>query len=111
MVEFIMLTAVSDEAILQQKEMARLDRPSGHDLRFLKEWIRRDDLGKVDLIGADSDIWTHTKASDLLAIRVREHEGPFSEWVSDKVVWWIHDTLRRPRNVQVRSHQEEKSVA
>jgi hypothetical protein len=41
--------------------------------------MRRDDLGTVDLIVEDSEIWTHSKMSDLLAISVRELEGLFLE--------------------------------
>ena len=109
MIHVIILIPSADEAIIQQKELARLDQPSGHDLKFLQEWMRRDDLGAVDLIGRDSEIWSHSKPSDLLAIRVREHEGLFSEWVSDKVVWWLHD-LRRPRNVEVRPSRKTKKL-
>jgi hypothetical protein len=59
--------------------MARLDHPSGRNLKFLQECMRRDDLGTVDLIVEDSEIWTHSKMSDLLAISVRELEGLFLE--------------------------------
>jgi hypothetical protein len=53
-------------------------------------------LGKkpdiLDTAGLDIGNLVLGNKADL---RVREHEGPFSEWISDKAVWWFHYALRR----------------
>ena len=87
-----------DATIIQQKEITRLEHPSKRDLNALQEWMRRDDMGGVYLVGEDSNLWSDPEwQSDLLALRVREHESVFAQWISDKVVWWIHYTCRRSK--------------
>jgi hypothetical protein len=48
--------AILDEAIIQTKEIARLDYPTCRDLEALRKWMRRDYIGEVDLISQDSEI-------------------------------------------------------
>jgi len=82
-----------NEALVLQKKITTMDRPHRKDLNFLQKWMTRVDMGNVYLIGRDSDIWSEPHISDLLALKNREIEDPFSRWVADTVVWWYYSIV------------------
>lgn len=84
-----------DNALLQQKLLAKFSPPSPRDLRFLQEWMERPTMGKVYLLGRDSETWTTANARDLVTVKHRGDEDPFSGWVMDCVVHVWHRLLGR----------------
>jgi hypothetical protein len=87
--------AAIDEAVLQQAELAKLQKPNPRDLRFLKEWLDRPDMGGVYLTGQDSDVWEDPDRFDLIAVKARRTESILSSWMSDRIVNWYHSHIGR----------------
>lgn len=78
----------SDEAVALQATMASFSDPDSYDLADTRSWLVRPTMGNRVLIGADSDVWEH--GTDLFALRKRHTEDPFSRWVIDKLLIWLH---------------------
>jgi hypothetical protein len=72
--------------------VAKLDSPNPRDLRFLKRWMKRPSMGRVYLIGPDSDIWEKPDETefDLVALRARESGDIFSRFLTDVMIHWYH---------------------
>ena len=80
--------------------MANLKQPSLHDLRLLRGWMERSDLGDVYLAGRDSTIWSNDSLQDLFVVRHRAERDLFSNWVEDKLVGWFYSSITRVKNVR-----------
>ena len=87
------LTVWADKAVLQQTAMSRLQKPNPRDLRFLKEWLDRPDMGGIYLEGQDSDVWDKPDHLDLITMKPRMNESLLSAWISDAFVDWYHRTI------------------
>lgn len=94
---------VSDAALLQQSELARLSRPNPQILTFLQQWMQRQDMGNVYLHGLDHDIWSRPDLPDLVSLKENEVEDVFTRWVSDIVIKWYHRTLGHLLRVRSRA--------
>jgi hypothetical protein len=78
---------------MQQIAMASLPQPSHYDLDFLQHWLERPGMGNLALIGADRNVWGTTEkpsdhASDLIVLKSRQSQDKFSEWVTNRIVWF-----------------------
>jgi hypothetical protein len=73
--------------------------PNPQDLRFLQTWMQNPSMGKVYLLGPDSDIWEDARySSDIFALKRREDHSPVSRALGGCVVrWWHHCIGRRFR--------------
>lgn len=79
-----------NDAVLKQTQLARLDRPSRHELRFLRTWMERPRMGNFPLLGLDRKTWDEEYENDLLALRARPAGGMFSSWVAETLVPLFH---------------------
>lgn len=89
-----------DNAVLQQHAMAGLPQPKEIDLRDVQGWLYGESQGQGALNGADSNIWGSPKhpkshALDLIALRSRHNEDPFSKWVTRSFIYWYYRVLGR----------------
>ena len=87
------LAVRTDEAVLHQTALSQLRKPHARDLRFLKEWLDRQDMGNVYLQGQDSDVWDKPDRLDLVVVKPRKKESLLSAWMSDNLVHWYHWTV------------------
>lgn len=79
-----------NDAVLKQARLARLDKPSRHELRFLRTWMERPRMGNFPLLGMDRRTWDEEHEDDLMALRARPASGVFSSWVAETVVPIFH---------------------
>lgn len=61
------------------------------DIRFLQKFLVPKDMGTLILIGDDSTTWgslanPNGYSPDLIALRPRRNEDPFSRWVANNIV-------------------------
>lgn len=80
-----------DDALLQQAKMHSLGVPDKWDLRELQHFLETPDMGPLALIGDDATIWgsvEHPKAHspDIIALRPRPEEDPFSSWLAENAI-------------------------
>jgi hypothetical protein len=85
-----LLVAVIDNRLAQQVFLSRLEAPNPYDLAFLRDWFERPNMGNFPLRGPDQEAWNKETETDLLAIRRRSHEDPFSSWFIDTVIPKFH---------------------
>lgn len=93
-----------NEALLQYKSMCALQNPTKPDLRKLREWLLRPELGDNFLKGVERDILHSAdrldadleRASDLVTMsrEAVEHDF-FSRWLSDQVLDKFHSLIGR----------------
>ncbi|KAH8798137.1 hypothetical protein F5882DRAFT_395221 [Hyaloscypha sp. PMI_1271] len=76
--------------LAQQVFLSRLEAPNPYDLAFLRDWFERPNMGNFPLRGPDQEAWNKESETDLLAIRRRSHEDPFSSWFIDTVIPKFH---------------------
>lgn len=93
-----------DEAVIQQVKMASLPEPDPYDLKDLQMWLRRPTMGNRALIGADCEVWGEEDSSrkynkDLFVLRPRQAVDPFSKWIINKCIVWLHHRILRPLNI------------
>jgi hypothetical protein len=81
---------VEDEALLQQSELVKMYRPSRKAHALVREWMEESYLGNVRLVGEDSQIWSETTPSELLALDRRDCDDPLSSWMTTFVTSWFH---------------------
>jgi hypothetical protein len=93
------LTAVLnlDDAVLQQTEMFRIQKPSSRDLKTLQELMSSTNRGDATLAGiVDKVTWENPDRLDLLVLRARREDSLFSALLSDKFVYWFHQKVFYP---------------
>ncbi|EON64338.1 hypothetical protein W97_03569 [Coniosporium apollinis CBS 100218] len=78
-----------NEAIIQQATIAALPEPSAYDLNDIQRYLAAPEMGRQAFRGADQYIWGSTvdstgHAPDLISLRGRHSEDPFSKWVTEK---------------------------
>ena len=87
------LIRLIDEAVQQQVEFAKLEKPNPRDLRFLSDWLSRPDLGGIYLTGQDSHIWKEPDRLELAVLKARRNESIFTALLSDKFIHSFHQKL------------------
>ncbi|ERF75969.1 hypothetical protein EPUS_01335 [Endocarpon pusillum Z07020] len=82
-------------AILQQKELVKLDAPSSLALSAIKDWMESPRMGWVYLLGPDKDLWRKADVYELLALKRKEHDDLLSLWMIKFVRAWLHPMIGR----------------
>ncbi len=89
-----------DSAVVRQVQMAALPHPSRRDIGHIREKSRRRAGTRpgIVLTGWDRDVWgdpKHPEASveDLMVIRPRPVEDPFSTWVVETLLTWLYQDV------------------
>lgn len=54
--------------------LAKLDEPAPPDLKFLRDWFKRPDMGFLPIWGLDKDSWED--GGDLIAVKPRLFHDP-----------------------------------
>lgn len=81
----------SDELLIQQSTILRYADPGTWDLQHIQHWLQHPENGDLALEGTDSTIWgsvTDPKSHkpDLVALRPRAKEDPFSRWAAESTM-------------------------
>jgi hypothetical protein len=88
-----LLTTV-DELLIQQSTILQYADPGKWDLEHVQQFLQLPENGDLALEGADSTIWGSVKdpksyKPDLVALRPRAREDPFSKWAAEKTIFNI----------------------
>ncbi|KAF2475391.1 uncharacterized protein BDR25DRAFT_340161 [Lindgomyces ingoldianus] len=80
-----------NKALIQASTLANLKEPDKWDLNYLQGFLMTKEMGSLALIGDDATTWgsvTNPKgySTDLVALRPRQNEDSFSNWVSRSAV-------------------------
>lgn len=67
-----------DDQLLKLVTLAKLDRPASSDVRFLKDWFERRDMGFFPIWGLDKQSWEDE--DDLIAIKPRLLHDPVTRF-------------------------------
>lgn len=81
----------ADSALLQFKELFKLQRPTKHDFSNMKYWLERKEFGDIFLTesGFEGEVWDHE--TDLVALwDDHTQRDMFSAWFDDTFMGWIH---------------------
>lgn len=60
---------IPDDQLLKMAALAKLDGPAPPDLKFLRDWFERRDMGFFPIWGLDKDSWEDDE--DLIAVKPR----------------------------------------
>jgi len=85
----------ADTAVLQQKELVKLQPPGRLSLTIMREWAESEKMGSILLIGSERELWEKTKPHDLLALKRREQDDLLSTWMTKLVRSWLHPAIGR----------------
>ena len=72
--------------MLRQYQLVKLEDPAEADVEYVRAWMRRPDLGNIQLNGVDEGIWRNTNFSDLVAIDARRPDDDLTRWVNEEVL-------------------------
>ncbi|KAI9764211.1 MAG: hypothetical protein M1840_008601 [Geoglossum simile] len=81
-----------NDHLYQLTLLSRVERPNGYDLRFLREWLGRADMGGGPLTGADMYAW-RGEEEDLIAVRRRQGGDILTRWFTNVFVPCWHRTV------------------
>jgi len=85
-----------DDHLAQQILLTSIPPPKSYDLNFLRSWIIRPKMGNLPIGGLDQSTWSLPSTShDLLAISRRTSADPFSRWISNTAIPFLHLKLFR----------------
>jgi len=84
---------VADQCITQHSILAKLGRPSKHDLDFLRDWLVRRDMGNFPIISNDRESWNKEMEHDLVTVNEPSDSDPFSSWVSQSFLPTFHSLI------------------
>lgn len=93
LVHFAHYFVYSDESIIKQTYLARLEQPRPYDIEFLRSWFRRPGMGSFPLLGIDGNSWDVEYEDDLVAIKARTAPDMFSKWFTETLVPIYHHLL------------------
>jgi len=72
--------------------LTSLKPPTAYDQAYLSEWLKRPKMGDFPLRGLDRNIWS-PDSTDLLAIRRRTSSSPFTRWLTNTIIPYLHHHL------------------
>lgn len=72
-----------DNQLLKLVTLAKLDGPASSDVRFLKDWFERRDMGFFPIWGLDKQSWEDE--DDLIAIKPRLFQDPVTRFFEDLI--------------------------
>lgn len=83
---------LTDEVLIQQSTILNYAEPGKWDLQHLQTFLQLPENGELVLEGPDSTIWGSLKdpkgyKPDLVALRPRAKEDPFSRWAADNTIF------------------------
>lgn len=81
----------TDNRLLKQVALAKLQGPNATDLKFIKSWFERPSMGAFPIRGLDMLAWDDD--SDLVAIKPRATPDSLSKWLTNTVFPFLHRTL------------------
>jgi hypothetical protein len=58
----------------------------------MADWYRREKMGNLPLRGLDRHIWS-AESTNLLAIHHRTSSSPFTRWLSNRLIPFLHRTF------------------
>lgn len=97
----------TDEALIQQAQLKKLEEPRHNDLRLLQDWLERPTMGNLALIGEDRNIWGALDEPinpnlDLLTLKTGMTEDSFSRWFAVTLLRVFHRIMghhfKKPQN-------------
>lgn len=71
--------SILDDQLLKLVTLAKLDKPASTDVRFLKDWFERRDMGFFPIWGLDKQSWEDE--DDLIAIKPRLLQDPVTRFL------------------------------
>jgi hypothetical protein len=80
------LTDIPDNCLLQQTQIAKLDRANKHDLEWLLDWYRHDHGGARFLTGYEARALDPSEVSDLVTISSRSSKDKFTRWIEEHLL-------------------------
>ncbi|KAH6625857.1 hypothetical protein C7974DRAFT_312261 [Boeremia exigua] len=80
-----------DHALMQQSAILNYPNPDRWDLHHMQDYLQSAEMGKMALRGFDADIWgtalqRDDHKCDLVTLRPRAREDPFSKWVNENAI-------------------------
>lgn len=80
-----------DRALIDQSIINGFNRPDKWDLKYLQHFLSSQTMGPLALIGEDADTWGSVQnpdsyRSDVVTLRPRQHEDPFSKMISESFI-------------------------
>ena len=87
------LILVTDDCFSQVVRMTEQENPNPYDLRFLRSWLERPKMGNFPILGPDQHVWDKSNEKDLVAIRRRRGEDPFTRWFIDSCIPRFHSVF------------------
>lgn len=81
--------------MLLQHQLVKLEDPAEADVKFLRAWMRRPDLGNIQLNGVDEGVWRNSNLSDFVAIDARRPDDALTSWVNEKILDKYDDLIGR----------------
>jgi len=85
-----------NKALKLQSSLTSMPEPSKYDLEYIQRYMETRDMGPLIMTGPDADIWGSVAepklhVPDLVALRARHNEDPFSKWITNtgmKIFFW-----------------------
>lgn len=74
----LLIKETLDDQLFKLATLAKLDGPALPDLRFLREWFERRDMGFFPIWGLDKKSWEDEE--DLIAIKPRLLQDPITRF-------------------------------
>ncbi|KAF7449413.1 hypothetical protein Ptr902_03331 [Pyrenophora tritici-repentis] len=80
-----------DDALIQQSIILNLPKPARWDLHWLQKYLQSKEMGELALLGEDAEVWgsmeePHGYKPDLVALKPRVNEDPFSAWAARNTI-------------------------
>jgi hypothetical protein len=82
----------ADEHLALSVFLKSLKPPTTHDLEFMADWQKRPKIVDFPLIGKDKHVWS-LESTDLLAIHRLTSSSPFTRWLSNVLIPFLHRIL------------------
>ncbi|KAH8652463.1 hypothetical protein BX600DRAFT_95137 [Xylariales sp. PMI_506] len=79
-----------NQGLVFQHMVANIKSPNMTDIKFLQKWMATPDMGGIQLIGPDSEIWNDNELVELACLRPRLNDSWLSSFVSSKFIRWWH---------------------
>lgn len=99
---------MADEALIQAATLANMQEPNKSDRDYMQRFLMTKGMGSLALVGDDAMTWGSMRdpkgyAVDLVALRPRRDEDPFTKWFAESTVNSLFrlgcDRFKRPSRV------------
>lgn len=106
-----MLKHISEEALLRQAQVNRLDQANEHDLSTLRSWLTLCNGDGIFPVGIEGRPWRNDVAEieDLVALSSRNHDQ-CTQWIAETMMPWLYDRGFRPVKEFVKGTDEEAGL-